>query len=91
MTCVEFLLKKFKPNECIFSMPESVYIASAVRTPIGKFGGTLKNLSPVDLGSIVIREALRRAYVEPSKVDIAIMGNVLRAGHGQDIARAVRD
>ncbi|WP_218260232.1 thiolase family protein [Saccharolobus shibatae] len=74
-------------NECVFSMPESVYIASAVRTPIGKFGGALKNLSPVDLGSIVIREALRRANVEPSKVDIAIMGNVLRAGHGQDIAR----
>ncbi|AAK42527.1 acetyl-CoA C-acyltransferase [Saccharolobus solfataricus] len=68
-------------------MPESVYIASAVRTPIGKFGGALRNLSPVDLGSIVIREALRRANVEPGKIDMAIMGNVLRAGHGQDIAR----
>lgn len=64
-----------------------VYIVSAVRTPIGKFGGVFKDIPPADLGSIVIREALRRANVEPSKVDISIMGNILRAGHGQDLAR----
>ncbi|MEM3306005.1 MAG: thiolase family protein [Saccharolobus sp.] len=68
-------------------MPENVYIVSAVRTPIGKFGGVLKDVSPVDLGAIVIREALKRANIDPKTVDIAIMGNVLRAGHGQDIAR----
>ena len=68
-------------------MPENVYIVSAVRTPIGKFGGVLKDISPVDLGAIVIREALKRANIDPKTVDIAIMGNVLRAGHGQDIAR----
>jgi len=64
-----------------------VYIVSAVRTPIGKFGGVFKDLSPVDLGAIAIKEALRRANIEPSKVDITIMGNILRAGHGQDLAR----
>ncbi|WP_338603598.1 thiolase family protein [Sulfolobus tengchongensis] len=68
-------------------MSENVYIVSAVRTPIGKFGGSLKDLSPVELGTIAIREALRRAGVESEKVDMVIMGNVLRAGHGQDIAR----
>ena len=65
----------------------NVYVVSAVRTPIGKFGGTFKDISPVELGSIAIREALRRANIEPSKVDIVIMGNVLRTGHGQDLAR----
>jgi len=68
-------------------MPENVYIVSAVRTPIGKFGGSLKDLSPVDLGTIAIKEAIRRAKIDPKKVDITIMGNVLRAGHGQDISR----
>ena len=64
-----------------------VYIVSAVRTPIGKFGGSLKDINPSDLGAIAIREALKRANVPPEKVDITIMGNILRAGHGQDIAK----
>lgn len=64
-----------------------VYIASAVRTPIGKFGGVFKDISPVDLGAIVIKEALKRANISPSSVDMVIMGNVLRATHGQDLAR----
>ncbi|MEM4095657.1 MAG: thiolase family protein [Metallosphaera sp.] len=64
-----------------------VYIVSAVRTPIGRFGGSLKSVKPVDWGAIVIREALNRANLDPSKVEITIMGNVLRAGHGQDVAR----
>lgn len=64
-----------------------VYIVSFARTPIGKFGGKLKEFHPADLGSIVIKEVLRRGKVEPDKVDIVIMGNVLRAGHGQDLAR----
>ncbi|MDT7872639.1 MAG: thiolase family protein [Sulfolobaceae archaeon] len=67
-------------------MPD-VYIVSAVRTPIGKFGGAYKDVPPVDLGAVVIKEALKRAGVEPTKVDITIMGNILRAGHGQDLAR----
>ena len=64
-----------------------VYIVSAVRTPIGKFGGSLKDINPSDLGAIAIREAIKRANVPPEKVDITIMGNILRAGHGQDIAK----
>lgn len=64
-----------------------VYIVSAVRTPIGKFGGAFKDIQPVELGAIAIKEALKRANVDPSKVDITIMGNILRAGHGQDLAR----
>ncbi len=64
-----------------------VYIASAVRTPVGKFGGVFKDVSPVDLGAIAIKEALKRANVDPKRVDIAIMGNILRAAFGQDLAR----
>jgi len=64
-----------------------VVIASAVRTPIGKFGGSLKNVSAVKLGTIVIKEALKRANVKPELVNEVIMGNVLQAGLGQDPAR----
>lgn len=62
------------------------YIVSAVRTPIGKFGGVFKDISPVDLGASAIREALRRVSIPPDRVDISIMGNVIRGGHGQDLA-----
>lgn len=66
---------------------KKVVIASAVRTPIGNFGGTLANVSAADLGAIVIREALKRAGVEPGMVDEVLMGNVLQAGLGQNPAR----
>ncbi len=66
----------------------NIVIASAVRTPIGKFGGTLKSVSAVELGSIVIKEALKRANVKPEDVDEVIMGgNVLQAGLGQNSTR----
>ncbi len=68
-------------------MTENVYIVSAVRTPIGKFGGSYKDISPADLGAIVIKEALSRGKVDPKDVEITILGNILRAGHGQDVAR----
>jgi acetyl-CoA C-acetyltransferase len=64
-----------------------VYIASAARTPIGKFGGALKSVSPVDLGATAIKAAVSRAKIEPKQVEFTIMGNILRAAHGQDIAR----
>ncbi len=67
-------------------MREAVII-SAVRTPIGKFGGCLAPLSAVQMGSSVIAEALRRAKVAPETVDEVIMGNVLQAGLGQNPAR----
>jgi acetyl-CoA C-acetyltransferase len=67
-------------------MREAV-ILSAVRTPIGKFLGSLTPVSAVDLGSIVVREAVKRAGIEPGQVDEIIMGNVISAGLGQNPAR----
>jgi len=62
-------------------------IISATRTAIGKFGGNFKDTSPAQLGSVVLIEALRKAGVGEGEVDEVIMGNVLAAGHGQNIAR----
>src|SRR6266849_4793505 len=62
-------------------------ILSACRTPIGAFGGAFKDLSPVDLGAIVIREAIVRAGVKPADVGDVIMGCVLQAGAGMNVAR----
>jgi acetyl-CoA C-acetyltransferase len=67
-------------------MREAVIIA-AVRTAIGKFQGSLSPLSAVDLGASVVREAVRRAGIEPSQIDEIIMGNVVSAGLGQNPAR----
>ncbi|OGS55474.1 MAG: acetyl-CoA acetyltransferase [Euryarchaeota archaeon RBG_19FT_COMBO_56_21] len=67
-------------------MKEAV-IVSATRTPIGKFGGALKDLSAPKLGSIAVREAVLRAKVSPKEVEECIMGNVLAAGLGQNPAR----
>ena len=64
-----------------------VVIASAVRTPIGSFGGTLKDVTPVAMGALVIKEALRRANVPAEQVDEVIFGCVLQAGYGQGVAR----
>jgi acetyl-CoA C-acetyltransferase len=64
-----------------------VVIASAVRTAIGSFGGTLKDMPAAQLGGIVIKEVLRRARIRSGKVDQVIMGNVLQAGQGQNPAR----
>ncbi len=64
-----------------------VVIASAVRTAIGSFGGTLKDLPAAHLGGIVIKELLRRARIRQEKVDQVILGNVLQAGQGQNPAR----
>jgi acetyl-CoA C-acetyltransferase len=66
---------------------QDVYIASAVRTPIGRFGGMLKDLSPVELGAHAMRAALDRAGVEGTQLDLYVFGNVLRAGHGQLLPR----
>jgi len=64
-----------------------VVILSAVRTPVGSMGGSLAGVSAVELGSIVIKEALKRAQVVPEAVDEVIMGCVLQAGLGQNVAR----
>jgi acetyl-CoA C-acetyltransferase len=64
-----------------------VVIASAVRTAIGSFGGSLKDIPAVDLGALVIKEALNRAGVKPEMVEEVVLGNVLQAGLGQNPAR----
>jgi acetyl-CoA C-acetyltransferase len=66
---------------------EPAVILSACRTPIGSFGGSLKDFSAVDLGAIVIREAIRRADVTPIDLGDVIMGCVLQAGAGMNVAR----
>lgn len=64
-----------------------VVLCSAVRTPVGKFLGGLKDKKAPELGAVVVREALRRAGVDPARVDEVILGNVLQAGVGQNPAR----
>lgn len=67
-------------------MKEAVII-SAVRTPIGRFLGTLKDIKATTLGSVVVKEAVKRAGINPGEVDEVIMGNVVSAGLGQAPAR----
>ncbi len=64
-----------------------VVIVSAVRTPVGSFGGALSKTSAVELGGIVIKEAIKRAKITPDQVDEVIMGNVLSTALGQNPAR----
>ncbi|WP_254445315.1 beta-ketoacyl synthase N-terminal-like domain-containing protein [Anabaena sp. UHCC 0204] len=66
---------------------QEAYIVSAVRTPLGKFGGMLAKLSPVDLGAIAMNAALEKAGISGEALDLYIFGNVLRAGHGQSLPR----
>ncbi|MFD2679591.1 acetyl-CoA C-acetyltransferase [Bacillus seohaeanensis] len=68
-------------------MSKEVVIVSAVRTAIGNFNGSLKDISAPDLGAVVIKEALQKSGVKPEEVDEVIMGNVLQAGLGQNPAR----
>lgn len=68
---------------------KEVVIASAVRTPIGSFGGSFKNVPAVKLGTIAAKEAIKKANIKPEMVDEVIFGNVLQAGQGQNIARQV--
>jgi acetyl-CoA C-acetyltransferase len=68
-------------------MMQNAVILSACRTPIGSFGGTLKDLSASDLGAIVIREAIARAGIQAKDLGDVIMGCVLQAGAGMNVAR----
>ncbi|WP_057769344.1 acetyl-CoA C-acetyltransferase [Lactobacillus selangorensis] len=68
---------------------DKIVIAGAVRTPIGKLGGELSTVSAVELGTLVVKEAMKRAKVQPQDVDQVIFGNVLQAGNGQNVARQV--
>jgi acetyl-CoA C-acetyltransferase len=66
---------------------DDVVIISAVRTPVGKFQGSLSDFSAPQLGAMVVRETVKRANFDPAKVDECIMGNVVSAGLGQNPAR----
>lgn len=77
---------RFRERVSSLSKTEAVIVA-AVRTAIGSFNGSLKNISAPDLGAAVIKDALKQAGVEPGQVDEIIMGNVLQAGLGQNPAR----
>ncbi len=66
-----------------------VYIVNCCRTPVGSFGGSLKDVPAAELGAITVREALKRANVAPETVDEVLFGGVITTGLGQNIARQV--
>ncbi|MGB8452989.1 MAG: acetyl-CoA C-acetyltransferase [Anaerocolumna sp.] len=66
---------------------KEIVVTGAVRTPIGKFGGMLANITAAELGAIVIKEALVRSRLDCSQVDEVLMGCVLQGGQGQNVAR----
>src|ERR1700745_2286082 len=66
---------------------DDAVIISACRTPVGKFQGSLSDFTAPQLGAIVVREAVKRANLDPAQVDECIMGNVVSAGLGQNPAR----
>src|SRR6266436_8648940 len=68
---------------------EPIYLAGAVRTPIGRFGGSLQSLTAADLGVAVAKESLRRANIRPDQIDDAIWGCARQAGGGPNVARQI--
>ena len=66
---------------------DEIVIVSGVRTPVGKFQGSLSDVSAPRLGAVVVREAVQRAHLQPEQIDECIMGNVVSAGLGQNPAR----
>ena len=66
---------------------KELYVVNCCRTAIGSFGGALKSTPAVDLGAIVIKEALKRAGVKPEQVDEVMFGCILTAALGQNVAR----
>lgn len=66
---------------------KEVVIVSAVRTAMGKFGGSLKDVPAIELGATVIKEAINRAGIKPEIIDEVVMGNVIQAGLGQSPGR----
>src|ERR1700736_273980 len=69
------------------AVQDDVVIISGCRTPVGKFQGSLSDMSATQLAAIVVREAVKRAKLDPKLVDECIMGNVVSAGLGQNPAR----
>src|SRR6184192_3827239 len=88
---LHLIMKGWEASAGAECMPQyqdnDVVIIAGVRTAVGKFQGSLSELSAPQLGSIVVREAVKRAKVDPAQVDECIMGNVVTAGLGQNPAR----
>ncbi|MEO1768964.1 acetyl-CoA C-acetyltransferase [Candidatus Enterococcus ferrettii] len=70
-------------------MEKEIVVTTALRTPIGSFGGVFKTVSAVDLGVTVVQGLMKKAGIDPEIVDEVIFGNVLHAGLGQNVARQV--
>ena len=68
---------------------QAVYILSGVRTPIGKFGGSLASMTAADMGVVAARAAMERAGTEPAQVEETIFGNARQAGGGPNVARQI--
>lgn len=68
---------------------EEIVIVEALRTAVGSFGGVFKNLTAIDLGKRVLTEIITRTKLDPGEIDEVILGNVLHAGLGQNVARQV--
>src|SRR5262245_44173964 len=66
---------------------EATYIVAAARTPIGKFGGAFVDVSPVELAAQAMRAALSHAGIGGERLDLYIVGNILKHGHGQLLPR----
>src|SRR5207237_8313604 len=73
----------------LFRPMKPVYLTAAVRTPIGRFGGSLKDWTAADLGVAVAKEALRRANVASEQVEDSIRGCARAGGGGPDVARVI--
>ena len=70
-------------------MTRKVVIASAARTPVGSFGGSLKSKSAADLGIVAAKAAIERAGIKPEDIEETVLGCVLQAGLGQNVARQI--
>src|SRR5215211_2537076 len=70
-------------------MVREVFLAASVRTPIGRFGGTLKDWSAADLAVPAVQESLKRAAIEGALIDEVIIGNARQAGGGPNVARQI--
>jgi len=68
---------------------QDVYILSAVRTPIGKFGGSLSTMTAADMGVVAAQAAMQRAGIDPKQVEESIFGNARQAGGGPNVARQI--
>src|SRR5713101_4631286 len=75
------------PRSATMADSNEVVIIAGCRTPIGKFQGSLSDMSAPQLGAVAVREAVKRANLRPQQVDECIMGNVVSAGLGQNPAR----